>query len=80
MGSKKTRIELNRQGVRNLLKSDRMMEICYAHAKDIQKRAGDGYEISKYVGINRVNVSVSAETFEARKDNAENNTLLRSLR
>lgn len=80
MGNKKIKIELNRQGVRGLLKSQKMMEICNKKATEIQKRAGDGYEISKYVGDNRVNVSVSAETLKARKDNAENNTLLRSLR
>lgn len=73
------RFELDREGVRELLLSDEMAEVCESHAREIQQRAGDGYELSVYKGRNRVNASVHAETDEALHDNYENNTLLKAL-
>ena len=74
------KIELNREGVRALLKSPEMMDICSELAEEVASRAGDGYETSTYVGKNRVNASVKAETFRAMHDNLKNNTLLKALR
>lgn len=76
----KYKIELDREGVKSLLKSEGMGEICGQLAADIAARAGDGYETSAYVGKNRLNYSVTAESFRARADNAKNNTLLKALR
>ena len=75
----KVKFELNRKGVRELLKSQEMMTVVTEYANRVQKKAGDGYEVSQYSGKNRVNASVSAETVKARKDNLENNTLLKAL-
>lgn len=75
----KVKFELNRAGVRELLKSQEMGAICRDHAVGVQGRAGAGYEVTTYTGRNRVNASVHAETYEARKDNYENNTLLKAL-
>ena len=75
----KVKFELNKSGVRDLLRSNEMMSVCVDYANKVQGRAGDGYEVSTYVGANRVNASVSAATYEARKDNHENNTLLKAL-
>lgn len=75
----KIKIELNKEGVKELLKSGEMMAICEEHAREIQQRCGDGYEISTHVGVNRVNASVYAESKAAIKDNLENNTLLRAM-
>ena len=69
---------LNRAGVRELLRSQEAMNVCRTYADAVRNRAGEGYEVSTYVGTNRVNASVYAATYEARKDNYENNTLLKA--
>ena len=71
--------KLNRAGVRELLRSGEMASICREHANKVKNAAGDGYEVTTYTGRNRVNASVHAETDEARKDNYENNTVLKAL-
>ena len=75
-----TKFKLNRSGVRELLRSDELMAECNKHAKRIQSRCGDGYEMTTHVGKNRVNASVHAKTIKARKDNSKNNTLLKAMR
>ena len=75
----KVKFELNRDGVRELLKSQEAMNVCRGYAEKVLARAGDGYELTTYVGQNRVNASVHADTYEARKDNYDNNTLLKTL-
>ena len=75
----KVKFELNRAGVRELLQSQEMASICLNYANGVQSRAGNGYEVSTFVGRNRVNASVYAETAEARRDNYDNNTLLKAL-
>jgi hypothetical protein len=75
----KVKFELNREGVRELLRSQEAMNVCREYAQGVLGRAGAGYEISTYVGQNRVNASVHADTFEAQNDNFENNTLLKAL-
>ena len=75
-----TKFRLNRSGVRELLRSDELMAECSKHAKRIQNRCGDGYEMTTHVGKNRVNASVHAKTIKARKDNSKNNTLLKAMR
>ena len=74
----KVRFELNRAGVRELLKSQEAMNVCKTYATAIQSRAGDGYEVDTYIGRTRANASVYAATYKARKDNYENNTLLKA--
>ena len=75
-----TKFQLNRSGVRELLRSDELMAECSNHAKRIHSRCGDGYEMTTHVGKNRVNASVHAKTIKARKDNSKNNTLLKAMR
>lgn len=71
--------KLNRAGVRELLKSQEMQGILKDHATTIKNRAGDGYEQDIYIGRNRANAMVKAETFKAKKDNSKNNTLLKAV-
>lgn len=73
------KIELNSEGVRQLLKSPEMMAICQELANGVARRCGDGYKTSAYRGANRVNVSVVATTKKAIKDNRKNNTILHAL-
>ncbi|MEG1075253.1 MAG: hypothetical protein RSD23_08080 [Ruthenibacterium sp.] len=77
---KNMRIVLNGAGVRKLLQSEEMKALCEKHAAAICARCGSGYEISTYTGKNRVNASVKAVTSKARRDNQNNNTLLKAMK
>lgn len=74
------KFELNRNGVAELMKSPAMIELLRDKARGIQEVAGDGYEVSSYVGKNRANVSVKTKTKKAIRDNNKNNTLLKAMR
>lgn len=63
------RIELNREGVRSLLKSGEMMAQCKELASGIQQRCGSGYAVDTHTGKNRVNAMVYADNAAARRDN-----------
>lgn len=76
----KMRFELNRQGVRSLLRSEQMRAICQEKAGEIRARCPAGYQADSYTGKNRVNAMVWAESAKAKRDNAKNNTLLKALK
>ena len=76
----KSRFVLNRAGVRSLLKSEEMANICSKYAKNIATRAGEGYTSDVYVGKNRVNAGVSTESIRAMRSNAKHNTLLKAMK
>lgn len=76
----KYRIELNSEGVRELLQSGEMMAVCRSLADGIAGRAGTGYQVTTYTGKTRVNASVMAVTEEAMRDNLKNNTLLKAVK
>ena len=73
-------VKLNREGVREMLRSDEMMAICKQHADDTLAGLGMGYEVSTYKGRNRVNASVTAVTHAAKRDNLKNNSILKALK
>lgn len=64
------RIELNRAGVRDLLRSAEMMSACRQAAETIRGNYGGHTELEEYVGQNRVNVAVVAPFDEASQDNS----------
>lgn len=69
---------LDTAGVRELMQSQEMIGVLTEYAGQVAERAGEGYSV--YVGVNRANVSVVADTDEARADNLEHNTLEKSIR
>lgn len=73
------KITLDRKGVRELLKSQEMMNICTEFAYRAQSHLGEGYAVTYMTGKNRVNASIFAETPEAQKENLKNNTILKAL-
>lgn len=77
--AKKAKFELNRSGVRDLLRSDEMLNVCKEYADRATASLGDGYESSTHRGKNRVNAEVTAATFKAKKENLKNNTILKAL-
>ena len=76
----KVRISMNRSGVRALLRSQEMMNICTEHAYSAQSRLGEGYEVSYRTGKNRVNAEIAAVTPEAIQENRRNNSILKALK
>lgn len=78
--SKKIQFKLNKKGVKQLMRSQEMMDICKGYADRALQRLGDGYESSTHVGRNRVNASVSAVWHQTKKENSANNTILKALR
>lgn len=75
----KVKIELNRDGVRQLLRSQEMQDICKQEAQTIANSCGDGYGVDSYTGKNRCNAMVWADTWGAKRDNLENNTLIKAI-
>lgn len=75
----KTRIELNSDGVRELLKSPEIQSHLEQCADAVIQSLGVGYEKSTHTGKNRVNVSVIATTNEAISENKKNNTVLKAI-
>lgn len=70
---------LNREGVRELLRSPEMMEVCKSYADRAQQSLGDGYEVTTHTGSNRVNAMISAESGQAKRENLEDNTILKAV-
>lgn len=75
----KLKLELNRAGVRALLRSDEMAAMLRKTAAAAAGRCGTGYEASDYLMPTRTVARVGAATAEARRDNLENNTILKAL-
>ena len=79
--SDKTKIVLNSDGVKELLKSEEMQGLLMELAKGIHSRCGADYEINgPFIGKNRANVSVGATSKKAIQDNLDNNTILKAVR
>lgn len=74
------KIILNRAGVRELLRSDEMQAVLQEQASAIKARLPDGYETNEFLGKNRWNIEVAAVTAKAKRDNLENNTLLKAVK
>ncbi len=72
--------KLNRKGVAELMKSQAMQSVLKEHATTIKNRAGDGYEQDIYVGKNRANAMVYADSIKAKRDNKKNNILLKAVK
>lgn len=81
--AKLTKFKLKSAGVRSVLKSAGMgaaisNETAKIHGRCGGAGAGYGYEVKP--GKNRIRGTVWTDTFEARRDNAKNNTLLKGVR
>lgn len=70
---------LNREGVRELLRSKEMRDVCSDYANSALARLGSGYEVTTHTGANRVNAEVAAETFAAKRENLRSNTILKAV-
>lgn len=75
----KVKFELNREGVRELLRSKEMMDVCQEYANNALGKLGDGYEVTTHTGTNRVNAQVAAVTYAAQKENLSDNTIIKAV-
>lgn len=78
----KVKFKLNRAGVRELLKSPEAQQECMRCANAVSQRASAssaGYVVETRNYPERSGAAIRAETYQARKDNYDNNTLLKAL-
>lgn len=73
------RIVLNGSGVKELLKSSSVADMCMEIASKAVNSCGEGYEAQSRNYPERTGAAVVAVTYQAKRDNAENNTILKSL-
>ncbi len=76
----KMQFKLNRKGVAELMKSEEMQSILKEKADNALNSLGEGYKSDIHVGKNRANAMVYADTYQAKKDNLENNSILKAVR
>lgn len=75
----RVKIELSKAGMREMLKSAEVKKAIDDKARDIAGRCGEGYAASSTIGRERVLAAVYADTPEARRDNLDNNTILKAV-
>lgn len=75
----KVKIVLNKEGVRELLQSKEMMNVCEGIANNAASSLGEGFSINTMVGKNRVNAEITADSYEARIQNSRDNIILKAL-
>ena len=75
----KVKFELNRAGVKELMQSDEMVKALREHADRAQQSLGAGYEVTTYVGKTRANAMISAESYQAKRENLKSNTILKAV-
>ena len=91
--AERVKVKLNYKGVGQLLKSSEMQALLAQHAGQIAGRCGSGYETDGFVAQTRAVAtvyaatravaswaSVSAESYAARKENADTNSILKALK
>ena len=76
----KFKFELNRAGVRALMQSDEMQSILKDKADNALNSLGEGYKSDIHVGKNRTNAMVYADSYQAKRDNLKNNSILKAVR
>lgn len=73
------RIELNRAGIKSLLKAPGVQADVTARAERIRNAAGPGHDTSSVIGINRARATVITVDWAARHAEARDRNLTRSI-
>lgn len=74
-----TEVKLNSDGVRELLKSSEVQSECMKHANRALASLSEGYEVAEKNYPERSGAIVKATTYDAGKDNSENNSLAKAV-
>lgn len=61
------------------MRSEEMKTVCMEYANNAVSRLGEGYSANARTGKNRVNAEVKADTYKARKENLETNSIWKAL-
>lgn len=75
----KVKIELDKAGMRELLRSQEIMETLREPAESVRAQLGDKFQTESYTGKGRVNISVYTTDPAAIRDNERNNTILKGM-
>ena len=73
------RVELNHDGIREFLRSTEVSELVSSYAKAAAEQLGEGYAADKLLQPTRQIASVYADTTAARRENLENNSILKAV-
>jgi hypothetical protein len=73
------RVVLNSKGIQEMLKSPEVAEMCMQKAASALSRCGDGYEMDSRPYPERKGAVIKAVSYRAKKDNLDNNTLLKAV-
>jgi hypothetical protein len=76
----KFKFVLNRAGVRQLMQSEEMQSILKDKADAALNSLGEGYKSDIYIGKNRANAMVWADSIKAKRENLKHNTILKAVR
>jgi len=76
----KVKFVLNRAGVRQLMQSEEMQSILKDKADAALNSLGEGYKSDIYIGKNRANAMVWADSIKAKRENLKHNTILKAVR
>lgn len=75
----KVKVVLDEAGIRQLLRSSELQEVCMEHARAIQQRAGEDYEVGERRYPERNGAAVYPSNANGYYDNLNNNTLLKAM-
>lgn len=73
------KFELDSNGVRQLLQSAEVRDVCERAAGQALRTLGSGYTTDTRTGRNRIRVEVRADTPEAKRENRKNNSVLKAV-
>ncbi len=73
------KLELNSKGIREMLRSEEMKQICKEYTDSAAEALGEGYESEGYTGRNRVNAELIAVTHKAVSDNKRDNRMIKAV-
>jgi len=76
----KVKFVLNSAGVRQLMQSEEMQSILKDKADAALNSLGEGYKSDIYIGKNRANAMVWADSIKAKRENLKHNTILKAVR
>lgn len=75
----KVSVKLNRDNIKQWLKSQEMMNMLQGRADEALARL-EGCTSTQHVGMSRCNVTIETESTHSHSDNLRTNTILKALR
>lgn len=76
---KVSKVELNDDGIQELLKSPEMQKILTDYAANAMKSLGSGYAFDTMVGKTRANADVHAVSYKAKRDAIDNGSIYKAV-